>query len=181
LNIASEGAPEILKQGKRDFEQGHFEEAARAFRQAVKLLTAAGDELGAAEARNNQAVALMQGGDPEGALSALNGTVEVFEAAADKQRMGQALGNLAAAYHALGRLELADSNYREALALFQEIGDQDSSAHTFKSLSQLQLSRGETFEAVGSMQRGLAAQTRPSLLSRLVGWFLRLPSRFLSG
>ena len=74
---------ESAKDGKRAYQAGEYDTAARAFAGAAEGFSVASDEIEAAEMRNNQAVALLQGGRPEAALQALEGTDDIFAQAGD--------------------------------------------------------------------------------------------------
>lgn len=174
--------PESLAQrALQDFRQGRFADAAEGFRAAREAYERAGNLPAAAEAANNQSVALLQAGRPQEARQAVDGTPEVFERAGDSLRAAQAVGNLASAAEACGDLEAAERLYQAAQERFAVLGDGAAQATLLKSLSQLQLKRGRPLEALATMQAGLEQKPRRSLRDRWLQRLLRLPSRLLRG
>ena len=103
----SDNSEKLISQGQKAFGIKNFDLAAEAFSQALREFELAGDELNAAEMRNNLSVALLQGGKAQQAYAALKGSEEVFAKAGDKKRQAMALGNQAAAREALKRRDEA--------------------------------------------------------------------------
>lgn len=172
-------AEEQIALGNQRYRSGDFDAAASAFARAAATYQQRGESIKAAEAANNQAVALLQLDRADEAIECLLGTPDVFEAADSHQLAAQAHGNLGQALAEAGRAERAEEHYQRAIAIFQQIGDQENLKHTARSLSQLQLNQGDTMSALASMQRGLENSEPRSLRDRLLRWLLRLPSRFL--
>jgi tetratricopeptide (TPR) repeat protein len=179
MNSETLGAEDIAERALQAYQDDHLDTAAAGFRDAMQSFSSRGDHLKAAEMANNLCVVLLRLEDPEGALAAVEDTPEVFAAHGDDQRTAMAYGNLASAREAGSDLEGAQRAYRQAADLFAEIGDTDSRAHTLKALSQLQLRKGQTMDAVASMQAGLEGQTGLNFWQRLLRRILRLPYRLL--
>jgi tetratricopeptide (TPR) repeat protein len=174
--------PEQLeKQGMQAFKGRHFDDAARAFRQARLGYEQQGQDVMAAQAANGLCVALLQAGKHEQALEAVRGTPEILDQAGETALAAQATGNLASALEACGHSAEAESAYRKAADDFAKLGNPENRAHTLKALSQLQLRRGRPLEASVSMQAALEAQPhagfRQRWLRRLLEWPFRLLGR----
>lgn len=181
MTAINDSASQAAEEGAAHYRAGEYRQAAEHFALAQRAHTDSDEPLNAAEMANNRAVALLQLDDYSAALDCLLDTPAVFEHAEDWHRAAQAHGNLASALEGLGRYEEARSSYRQAMALFKRVGDDEGRSHTAKSFSRMQLRQGETLEAVTTMEHGLAGQERASVKDRLLRWLLRLPSRFLTG
>lgn len=179
MNTETLGPEEVGERALQAYQDERLDNAAAGFRDAMEAFSGRGDHLQAAEMANNLCVVLLKMDDPGGALAAVEGTPEVFAAHGNDQRTAMAYGNLASALEAGGDFEGAQQAYRKAVDLFAEIGDTDSRAHTLKALSQMQLRKGQTMEAVASMQAGLEGQTSLNFWQRLLRRILRLPYRLL--
>lgn len=148
---------ELSDEGKAAYQRGDFLESARAYQAAAQGYQAVEDALTAAEMLNNSSVAYLRLGDGEAALDAVEGTPEVFAAAQDVRRQGIALGNLGAALDAMKRSDEAIEAYQRSSELLGQVGEDDLRAHVLKSLSVLQMRKGEQMEAVTTMQASLEA------------------------
>lgn len=167
------------KDGKRAYQAKEYDKAARAFEGAAEGFFVAGDQLTAAEMRNNQAVALLQDDRPKEALKALEGTEDIFSEAGDKQRQAMALGNRASTLEELGELEKALTTYQESAKIFQEISAQEEYAQIMQFISGIKLRLKNPMGALASMQNGLDNVERPNLKQRLVKRLLKMPNNFL--
>ncbi len=170
---------QLISQGKSAYQQGDFIAAARAFDAAGDSYSVSGDELNAAEMRNNSSVAYLQAGEAQAALVAVEGTPAIFATAGDLRRQGMALGNLAAALEAMNRLEEATKAYLQSAELLESIGEKDLRAYVMKSLSALQLRSGRHIEALSTMQAGLDGIEHPKPQQRLLKRLLNVPFKFL--
>lgn len=168
------------REAQEHYLQERWTDAAEAFERAEQAYREDGATVDAAEMANNRAVALVQAGEPDAALEALEGTPELFLEAEDQHRAAQAFGNQASALEALGRVEEATTAYQRAAELFNQLGDADSRLHTYQALSQMQLRQGRTLDALTSYQRGLPGSARLSWKQRFLRWLLSLPSRLLN-
>src|SRR5512140_1846245 len=106
--------------GKKEYEKGNFLAAADLFFQAAQASAAAGDELNAAEMRNNESVAFLQAGNAQEAFRATDGTEEVFQKAGDLKRQGIAVSNRAAALEGLKKWKEALAEYDRAASIFEQ-------------------------------------------------------------
>jgi tetratricopeptide (TPR) repeat protein len=164
----------LADKGTQAYQRGDFALSARFFADAVSAYAEAGNVLDAAEMKNNQSVALLQDDQPQAALEAVLGTAEIFSSANDVRRHGLALGNEAAALHALGRLDEAAPKYRQSADLLAQCGEDQLRANAMQALSRLQLKRGKTMDALASMQSGLGGIQQPSLFQKILKKILQL-------
>ena len=159
---------ELNEEGKSAYKRGDFLASAQAYQAAAQGYEATGDRLTSAEMMNNASVAYLRAGDGEAALQAVEGTPEVFAEAQDTRRQAIALGNLGAALEALKRLDEAADAYQRSADLLGQAGEGDLRAHVLKSLSVLQLRRGDQMEAVATMQASLEPAGKSNIFSRLL-------------
>ncbi len=170
--------PEQLSvEGKSVYQKGDFLKAAEIFLAAAEGYQIAGDTVSSAEMANNRSVALLQGGQAEAALQAVQGTIEVFASTGDKRRQAMAFGNRAAALNKLNRVDEAISDYSQAADLFKQVGEHDLRAPVLQALSVLQLRSGRQLESLASMNAGLNEYEQPKPRQRLLKKLLDLPSK----
>jgi tetratricopeptide (TPR) repeat protein len=169
----------ISDQAKQAYEKGEFLEAARLFSQAAEILNTRGDEMGAAEQKNNRSVALLKAGDAQGALQAVQDTDRVFQQGGDIRRQAIALGNLAAALEACGKLKEALDLYQQSADLLKQVNDMELRTFVLKNLSALQLKMGRQFEAMASMDAALNPQKKMTLVEKILKKLLKVPLRML--
>lgn len=170
---------QLDKEGKSAFQKGNYQEAARIFQAATEAYLARNDELSAAESSNNRGVALLQAGDAQGALQAVEGTDLTFSTAGDGRRQAIALGNQGAALEGLKRYDEAIVAYERASELFQQMGEHDLRAPLLQSLATLQFRTGKQLQGMASMQAGLGELKQPSIHQSLLKKLLRVPFKFL--
>ena len=171
---------ELTTAGKTAFEGDDFLEAAGSFHAAAEGYRWAGDLLSAAEEDNNHSVALLQAGDAQGALEAVQGTASIFAAEGDLRRQAMALGNQAAAYEALNQLDKAEELYRNSADLLKQLGEDQLHATVMRSISELQLRSGRHLEAVASMQSGLEGIKKPKPIQRVLKKLLQMPYKLIN-
>jgi len=170
----TESDPQVLaKNGKSAFEEGDYSAAAAAFKQAAELYKVGGDLLNAAEMKNNLSVALLQMDQAQEALDAVSGTEQVFAGAKDVRRQAMAVGNQASALEKLGKLDQALAAYERSANLFADADDGEMRSLVLKSAAGIKLKRGKISESAMSMLESMGATKKPSLLKRLLGFFIR--------
>jgi tetratricopeptide (TPR) repeat protein len=174
-------ANDLSRQGQKVYANKAYIEAAELFMQAARAYAEAGLVLEAAEAANNGSVAALMAGDADAALSAVDGTEAVFAEAGDIKRQGMALGNLAAAYEALGKFDEAMLNYEFASDLLEQAGESELRLHVMQKLSALQLKSGQQISALYTMRSGLNKLENPNPKQRFLKKLLKLPDQFLKG
>jgi tetratricopeptide (TPR) repeat protein len=146
---------ELKTQGLQLFQADRLAEAADKFLEAAQAFTAEGDKGAAAEMMNNVGVVRLAEKNWEAALTAVQGTPEVFHELGDQMREAQAMSNLANAHDGAGRLDDAARLYERAIDLFAELGETENRAACWKALSGVQIKQGKQLQAVASMQAGL--------------------------
>ena len=169
--------PELIEEGKSAYKRGDFLASAQAYQATAQGYEAAGDSLTAAEMLNNACVAYLRAGDGEAALQAVDGTPEVFAQAQDMHRQGIALGNLGATLDALKRLDEAADAYQRSADLLGQAGEEDLRAHVLKSLSVLQLRKGDQMQAVATMQSSLDAGQKSAGKTNIFARLLKRPPK----
>ena len=143
-------------------------QAAQEFSNAASAYASADDALMSAEMKNNQSVALLLAGEAQAALDAVEGTEKVFADAEDFRRQGMALANQASALQALKRLKDSMEYFQRAGVVLEEAGEGDLRTDVMQQLSMLHLRRFKFYDAVLTLQSGLAGVKNPSLKQRLM-------------
>jgi tetratricopeptide (TPR) repeat protein len=154
------------------YKKKDFLAASEGFRECLKLLEDQQDILAAAEMRNNLSVVLLDLKKPDEALAIVQSTDLTFAAANDKKRQAMALGNIASALQALGRLEEALPLFEESAGLFNETGDKDLRAITLKKISDLQLKTGKHYQAMASLDASYDQLENKSIKDKILKGFL---------
>lgn len=168
-------AADQMEQGKQAYRQGDYLQAAQAFEQAAQEFAHNGRVLDAAEARNNQSVALLMSGDAQAALRAVEGTPQIFAQHQDLEREGMAWGNQGAALEALGRLEEAIQAYRTAAERFEAIQKTDLRVEMEKAIAAIRLKQGRFMDA-GLEMLSTLNRPNPTWWQRFLRWLLRVRS-----
>ncbi len=169
---------QLAAEARQAYAQGDFSAAARSFLAAAQGYAASGADLQAAEAHSDASVALLQAGDAQAALQALETVEQVFSQAGDIRRLGLAVGNRAAALEALDQLEAASTAYEQSADLLKQCGDLDARSYVMQSLSKLQLRRGQQLQALATMQAGFENIPHPSARQKFIRKLLRVPMAF---
>jgi tetratricopeptide (TPR) repeat protein len=167
------------KEAKQAYQQGDFETAAEQFAAAAEAYQAQDNTVMTAEMRNNQSVALVQAGQGQPALDALEGTQQIFESAGETLKAAMSIGNRAAALEALGKLKEAEEAYKQCAEALKELGESNLRADVMQSISRLQMRTGRQVEALANMQDGLDGVERPNLRQRFLKRLLKIPSKLL--
>lgn len=174
-------AQTLAEQAQQEYQKGAYAFAADLFLQAAQAYEAAGDALNAAEAKNNQSVALLQAGKAEEALHATDGTEEVFLRAGDLKRQGVAIANRAAAFEGMKKINEALAEYNRAGDIFEAIGEGDMHSIVRKATAQIYLKRGYVGETHLDVMDSLRLVEKPTFAQRilkfLVRWGLLRPKR----
>ena len=166
--MPTHSAQEAAELAQQRYRSGDLTGACEAFERAGEAYLQAGDTLGAAEMKNNQAVALLRARQAERALQAVSGTQAVFAAAGDARREGMAWANQASALQALHRPKDAIEAYRKAADALERAGEGDLRAEVMQLLAVLFLRRFKLFDSVLSLQSGLLGVKNPTARQRLM-------------
>lgn len=170
---------DIAGQAIAAYQAGDYDRAAQDFSTASELFENSGDQLRAAEMRNNLCVCLLQLDRPHEALEAVRDTPTIFHNEDALSLKAQALGNRAMAKAALSLASEAEADYRAAADLFRQLDEQEGLQYTMQALSRMQLQQGRPMEALHAMQSVLDAKARPSLRDRILKWLFEIPQRFV--
>ncbi|NWG33873.1 MAG: hypothetical protein HXY42_05485 [Chloroflexi bacterium] len=173
-NVESNSPLQLEERGKEEYAKGNFAAAADLFAGSAQAYAAAQDELKAAEMKNNQSVALLQGGRAQEALEATDGTEAVFQKAGDLKRQGIAVSNRAAALEALKKADEALSEYERAAALLEQAGEGDMHSLVRKTAANLNLKRGRITAAQMDVYDSLRLVEKPSFTQRVLKFFRRI-------
>ena len=167
--MESQPSPQVfVDQATRTYRAGEFTQAAEAFAQAAQAYAEKGDSLMAAEMQNNQSVALLRAKDARGALAILQGTEQVFAGAGDARRQGMALANRAAALQVLKRYKESIESYKQAGDALQKAGEMNLRVDVMQQLSWLYLRRFKFYDALVTLQSGLAGVKDLNFKQRLM-------------
>lgn len=166
---------DLSEEALRSFQAGDFTLAANLFDEAASAFLASGNELDAAEMKNNKSVALLQAGDAAGAFESAQNTADIFYRNGDYRRQGMAHANEASALEALGRIQEALQAYQLAAEALEHAGEDQLRANVLQQMAGLQLRQGKYFEALYSMRVGLAGLRKPTLKQKILRVILKLP------
>jgi tetratricopeptide (TPR) repeat protein len=167
--MANKPSPsELSDQARKAYQAGDFLPAARTFAEAASSYAAEGDALMAAEMKNNQSVVLLRAGEAQAALEAAGGTEKTFAAAGDSRRQGMALANQASALQALKKYKEAIDLYKSSAQALEKAGEGDMRVEVMQLLSLLYMRRFKFYDAVITLQSGLAGVKNPTPKQRLM-------------
>ncbi len=171
----------IIEQANQAYQQGNLQLAVELFSQAADLYRGQGDELSAAEMRNNLSVALLRDGHYQAALEAAAQTDLVFAQSGDRRRQAIAISNQAAALDSLGDLGQALELYQISAGLFKELGEEEMLAMVLQNISSLQLRTGKQLQAVATMSSALEYKPKLSFRERIIQKLLRNTTKKMNG
>jgi tetratricopeptide (TPR) repeat protein len=154
------------------YKKKNFKAARDYFRECISLLDDQMDDLDAAEMRNNLSVVLLELKKPEESLNILQETDLIFAKAGDIKRQAMALGNIASAQQALGKLPEALANFEQSAELFKEINEKEMRAITLKKISDLQLKTGKQFQALASLEASYDQNEKKTVKERILKGFV---------
>ncbi len=170
---------QLAEQGRAEYRKGEYLSAAKFYKAAAEGFFVAGDELDAAEMRNNCSGAWLKAGHAQAALDAASGTEQVFERTGSLRQQAVAIGNQAAALDKLKRWDEARFLYIKSAELFKQAGEDDLRAYVMQALSMLELRKRHYLEAYASLRAGIMGVKKPNLKQRLVKSLLQIPHLFI--
>ncbi len=170
---------EIEKIALESYRSGRFEESIERFRALRQQYLNEENPSKAAEIANNLCVVMLAAEQPQAALEAVRDTPQFFSSQGDEIHAAQAYGNLASALEACGQIATAEDAYRQAVGLFEKLGDSDNYSSTLQALSRLQLRQGKPLDALSTMQGGLESMPKPRMRDRVLRQLLKWPFRLL--
>ena len=156
------------KQALSAFNQNNFLQAAELFDKAAQEYQTEEKPLLAAEMKNNQSVAFIQGDNPQAALDCLAGVVEQFEAAQDQYKAGLTYGNLATAHQALNNLDQAKDYCLKAADLLRDGNHSEEYTMVMNMLVSIQMKQGKLFDAAGSAHLFIDQIPHPTFRQRVL-------------
>ncbi|OQY90194.1 MAG: hypothetical protein B6D38_04220 [Anaerolineae bacterium UTCFX1] len=164
----------LAEQGRQEYERGAFLAAAKLFDQAAQAHRDAGDPLNAAEMKNNQSVALLQGGKAGDALQATEGTEEIFANAGDLKRQGISISNRAAALEGMKQWSAALAEYERAASIFEQAGEGDMHSIVRKASANIHLKFGQVNQTGMDIYDSLRLVEKPTLTQRIMKFLMRI-------
>jgi tetratricopeptide (TPR) repeat protein len=167
----------LADDGKKEYEKGNYKAAAGLFSQAAQAYSSMGDELNAAELKNNESVAFLQAGNAREALQAVEGTEEIFMNAGDLKRQGIAVSNRAAALEGLKKWKEALAEYDRAAAIFEQAGEGDMHSLVRKSAANINLKRLRVNDSQMDVLDSLRLVEKPTLTQRFLKFLMRIGLR----
>jgi tetratricopeptide (TPR) repeat protein len=167
----------LAEEGKQAYEKRDYLAAADLFLQAAQAYASQQDKMNAAEMKNNQSVALLQGGKAKEALQATEGTEEIFQKAGDIKRQGIAVSNRAAALEELKQWKEALAEYDRAASLFEEIGEGDMHSIVRKAAANINLKHGRLNDSQMDVYDSLRLVKKPTLIQRIMKFLVRMGFR----
>lgn len=159
----TEEIEKLKQQAIKDYNRRKYDAAVAGFQSCLDFYNEQGDELLAAEMRNNISVALLGKKAAQEAYDIVKGTDEIFLKNADLKRQGMALANTAAALEALDRKEEALALYEQTLEIFKEIGEKELRVNILRRVSDLQLKTKRGFQAIASMEAAYDQREKRSI------------------
>jgi tetratricopeptide (TPR) repeat protein/TolB-like protein len=136
---------------------GQLDAATSALQEAQTLFTAAGDQVGAANALSLIGHVSYDKGDFKGALDAYQDAFAVFRKLGNRLREATSLNNIGNVYYDQGDLVHARQNYEQSIDAYREVDDKAGLAGGLGNLANVLDSMGELQESLKMQQAGLAA------------------------
>ena len=167
----------LADDGKKEYGKGNFKAAADLFGQAAQAYASTGDELNAAEMKNNESVAFLQAGNAKEAFQATDGTEAVFEKAGDLKRQGIAISNRAAALEGMKKWKEALAEYDRAATIFEQIGEGDMHSMVRKAAANINLKRLRVNDTQMDVFDSLRLVEKPTLTQRFMKFLMRIGIR----
>ncbi|HEX7234197.1 MAG TPA: hypothetical protein VF243_02925 [Nitrosospira sp.] len=164
----------LADDGKKEYGKGNYQAAAGLFSQAAQAYASLGDELNAAEMKNNESVAFLQAGKAREALQAVEGTEQVFLKAGDLKRQGIAISNRAAALEGLKKWKEALAEYDRAAVIFEQIGEGDMHSLVRKSAANINMKHLRVNDTQMDVLDSLRLVEKPTLTQRLMKFLMRI-------
>jgi tetratricopeptide (TPR) repeat protein len=169
----------LKEEGVKLFNQHDYEAANRSFQQAKDAYEAQNDYTMAAEMKVNIGLVHRSLGESQQALDLMQEALRFFQEKNDKLRIGQVLGNLAGVYLALDDKDKAETAYRDAAAVFKDLGETGFYSDTLEALGRLQLTSGKFVAGAVNYQTALSGRKNLRFTQRVILFLTNLISRFM--
>jgi len=167
----------LADEGKKEYGKGNYKTAAGLFSQAAQAYTSMGDELNAAEMKNNESVASLQAGNAREAFQATDGTEEVFLKAGDLKRQGIAVSNRAAALEGMKKWKEALAEYDRAAVILEQAGEGDMHSMVRKAQADINLKHLHVNDSQLDVVDSLRLVEKPTLTQRFMKFLMRIGFR----
>lgn len=161
-------AKSLVDRARDLYQQGDFHAAALGYDEAAQSYASRGDDLMAAELRNDQCVSLLRAGLLQEALDAVAGTDAIFSAAGDYRRLGIAYANRASVLEAMKRIGEAMEAYTSSGESLEKAGQDQMRLQVMQLLSALYLKRGKFLTAVMTLQSGFVGLRNPTAKQKII-------------
>ncbi len=172
--MANQDPKTLAADATKVYQEGDYENAARLFGEAASVFQAENNTLDAAEMKNNQSVAFLQGGDAQASYDAAHGTAEIFLAAGDFRRTGMARSNEGTALETIGRLDEAIQVYRQAADDLEKAGEDQLRATVMMAVSGIYLRKWKIMDALLAAYVGLSGVKQPTLRQKIMLGLLKI-------
>lgn len=174
-------ASDLQAQGIKQYQQKRYDEAAASFQQARTAYEAGGQADMAAEMRVNLGLVYRAQNKTQEALDEMGEAYLVFEGLADQKRMAIVLGNMGAAYKAMGDKEQAYLCYRDAADAFHDLGENGMYGETLLAMADLQMSERKVTAAAATYEAGLSEIGELSASQKVIKNLINLRNKMVGG
>ncbi len=137
-----------LDEGKQAYNEGDYETAVEAFRQAREVWRQVGDKYAEADALMSEGLAHLRMKRYKEAEAALREALDIFSQIEAPEGQATAMGNLGTLLYKLGRYDEAVEFLDQAAILFAEIGEQRREVESLQMLSRIFLRKRDWLNAL---------------------------------
>jgi len=137
-----------LDEGKQAYNEGDYETAVEAFRQAREVWRQVGDKYAEADALMSEGLAHLRMKRYKEAEAALREALEIFSQIEAPEGQATAMGNLGTLLYKLGRYDEAIDYLDQAAVLFAQIGEQRREMESLQMLSRIFLQKRDWLNAL---------------------------------
>jgi tetratricopeptide (TPR) repeat protein len=159
---------DIADQARLDYQAKNYPAAIQGYSDAAAGFLNIGNQMMAAEMKNNLAVVLLRNHQAKKAFEAVQYTDQVFAENGDFHRQGKALANKASILLALKDRKSAMQAFMSASDALEKAGALEDRFEVMKSLAFLYLGRFRFMDAILTLQTGLAGIKQPTPAQRLM-------------
>ncbi|MHB8133389.1 MAG: hypothetical protein ACYDH1_04100 [Anaerolineaceae bacterium] len=161
-----------------NYNEKKYSEAAQNYLELANQSSQEGNEIQAAEFKNNASVAFLLAGNCQAAYESSFQTELVFLKAGNQKFAGMSLGNQAAALEELGKNKEALELFEKGAQFLKEAGENDLRAYILKRISAIKLKQGHHLEALATMDNALdnvnSLSKKERFLKRLSNFVFKL-------
>jgi tetratricopeptide (TPR) repeat protein len=172
---------ELQNKALRLYKQMNYEESARLFHQAHEAYLNEGDALMAAEMQVNVGLAHRALGNFQMALDYMEEALREFQARSDPLRIAKTIGNIGGVFNELNDKEQAYYCYRQAVEMFQEMGENEHHGETLLAIARLQIRDGKLLRGASTYEAGLQHLTHLTSSQKVLRRLLSFRNMLTSG